>query len=217
MWKNYAKIFVEYMFLKKFRHNNNHMSIKGINYLEKIKTSNKPVIFVSGHFSNFELMSMELTKAGINLAAIYRPLNNIFLNPFMEKVRKKYICTHQIKKGLPGIRQSINFLKDNFSIALMVDQRLGEGKKIPFFKKDALTTTLPAQLSLKFGIDIVPVYISRNKNDNYEMQIFKSISASDYTNNEEGIIQLSEKINSIIENLIPINPSQWIWTHDRWK
>ena len=49
--------------------------------LQNILNKNKPVIFVSGHFANFELMSMELTREAINLAIIYRPLNNLFLNP----------------------------------------------------------------------------------------------------------------------------------------
>ena len=77
----------------------------------KLKKSNKPVIFISGHFSNFELMAMHIEKAGIELSAIYRPLNNIFLNKIMEKIRKKYICKNQIKKGIGGMRELIKFQK----------------------------------------------------------------------------------------------------------
>ena len=76
------------------------MIIKGKDNLTSIIKEKKPVIFVSGHFANFELMSMEITKNDIPLATIYRPLNNIFLNPFMEYLRKKYICKNQIKKEL---------------------------------------------------------------------------------------------------------------------
>ena len=97
MWSNYGKTFVEYIFLKKFRKENSHVKIIGKNILNDIKNSNKPVVFISGHFANFELMSMEITKAGVQLATIYRPLNNIFFNPFMEHL-KKYICKNQIKK-----------------------------------------------------------------------------------------------------------------------
>ena len=159
MWSNYGKTFVEYLFLKKFRKSNSHIEIKGMNILEKIIKTNKPVIFVSGHFANFELMSMELTKRNVKLATIYRPLNNFFLNPFMEYVRKTYVCKNQIKKGLVGVKSAINYIQNNFSIALMVDQRVSEGKKLPFFDHMALTTTLPAQLATKYQIDIVPIYI----------------------------------------------------------
>ena len=94
MWKSYGKILAEYTFIKYFRQNEskNFLEIKGKEILNEVKNSKKPVIFISGHFDNFELMAMYLEKSGVDLAAIYRPLNNIFLNPLMENIRKKYIC-----------------------------------------------------------------------------------------------------------------------------
>ena len=127
---------------------------------------NKPVIFVSGHFANYELMSMEITKKDIKLATIYRPLNNYFINPLMEFLRKRYVCKNQIKKGVKGVREAIEYLNKQYSIALMIDQRVSEGEKINFFNKPAFTTTLPAQLALKYDLSIIPVYIERI-NDNY--------------------------------------------------
>jgi len=217
MWSNYGKVFVEYMYLKKFRKSNGHITIKGVHYLKDIINKKKNVIFVSGHFSNFELMSMELTKQKINLATIYRPLNNIFLNPFMEFLRKKYVCENQIKKGLPGVKHAIGYLKKNYSIALMVDQRLSEGKKLPLFNEMALTTTLPAQLALKFNIDIVPIYLTRNKDDFFEMEVVEPLEIVGKENTEENKLDISLKLNKIIEKMIANNPGQWIWTHNRWK
>ena len=160
---------------------------------------------------------MELSKKNINLATIYRPLNNFFLNPLMEFFRKKYICQNQIKKGLIGVKESINYIKNNFSIALMVDQRVSEGKKIPFFGHMALTTTLPAQMALKFKLDIVPIYISRKANDNFVMEIFEPIKISNNDNVETSKLNVSIKLNKIIEEMISREPGQWIWTHNRWK
>ena len=217
MWKNFGKTFVEYLFLKKFRENNSHIKIKGENTLLKIIDENKPVIFVSGHFANFELMSMELTRKGIKLATIYRPLNNYFLNPFMEHMRRTYVCRDQIKKGLAGVRESINYIKNNFSIALMIDQRVSEGKRLPFFGGMALTSTLPAQLATKYQLDIVPIYIARDKNDDFEIEIYEPIKVSDVDNNEINKIDLTIKLNKIIEQMISREPGHWIWTHNRWK
>ena len=217
MWKNFGKTFVEYLFLKKFRENNSHIKIKGENTLLKIIDENKPVIFESGHFANFELMSMELTRKGIKLATIYRPLNNYFLNPFMEHMRRTYVCRDQIKKGLAGVRESINYIKNNFSIALMIDQRVSEGKRLPFFGGMALTSTLPAQLATKYQLDIVPIYIARDKNDDFEIEIYEPIKVSDVDNNEINKIDLTIKLNKIIEQMISREPGHWIWTHNRWK
>ena len=220
MWENYGKVFAEYMYLDKFRNNSfktKHIKIKGIEILDEIVERKNPVIFISGHFANFELMSMELTKKQIKLATIYRPLNNFFINPLMEYLRKKFICKNQIKKGISGIRESMNYLKNNYSIALMVDQRVSEGKSLPFFNHNALTTTLPAQLALKYKCDIVPIYISRSNDDSFEMEIYNPIKTLDKENSEKSKIDISLAINKIIEKMILRDPGQWIWTHNRWK
>ena len=213
MWKNYGMTFIEYIFLDFFRKNNSHIQIVGEKNLDNIINKNKPAIFVSGHFANFELMSMEITKKNIKLATIYRPLNNFFLNPFMEYIRKKYVCKNQIKKGLKGVRESIEYLKKDISIALMIDQRVSEGEKIPFFGKLAFTTTLPAQLAIKFNVPIIPVFIERIDQDKFRIEFFKEIYASNIDNK----INLTKKLNKVLENMILKNPNHWIWTHNRWK
>ena len=214
MWSNYGKTFIEYMFLKKFSKTSDHIKVKGEEILNDIISQKKQVIFVSGHFANFELMSMELTKRNVKLATIYRPLNNIFLNPLMEYLRKKYICRNQVQKGIKGLKETINYIKNGFNIALMIDQRLSEGIKSKLFGKDALTTTLPAQLINRFNLEIVPIYISRLNNNNFEMEIMKPISFKESLNTKE---QITDRLNVLMEDLILRDPSQWIWTHNRWK
>ena len=212
MWSNYGMTFIEYIFLKNFRKSNSHIKIIGENKLEKV-VNGKPVLFISGHFANFELMSMEITKRKIPLATIYRPLNNFFLNPFMEYLRKKYICKNQIKKGVGGVREAIDYIKKKNSVALMIDQRVSEGEKINLFGKLALTTTLPAQLSKKYNLSIIPVFIKRTEENNFVIEFQNEVNPSDYKDK----LALSQKLNSILEKMISKNPGQWIWTHDRWK
>ncbi len=213
MWKNYGMTFIEYIFLNCFKKNNSHIIINGKENLLGIISEKKPVIFVSGHFANFELMSMEIVKQNIKLATIYRPLNNFFLNPFMEYLRKKYVCKHQIKKGIQGVREAIEFIKKNHCLALMIDQRVSEGEKINFFGKSALTTTLPAQLSIKFGIDIIPVYIERSDDNKFKLEFQNRVSPKNFKDK----IHLTKELNKILEKMIIKNPNQWIWTHNRWK
>ncbi len=213
MWRNYGKTFIEYIFLSKFDSKQNNIEITDNCNLENIIRENRPVIFVSGHFANFELMSMTIVKKNIKLATIYRPLNNIFLNPFMEYLRKKYVCKNQIKKGLNGVRETIDYLKKNYSVALMIDQRVSEGEKINFFGKPAFTTTLPAQLSIKFNLKIIPVFIERTQDDNFKINFYKEIDP----NNFEDKIEITNKLNKILESMVSKNPNQWIWSHNRWK
>ena len=220
MWSNIGRTFAEYIFLKDFKFdktNLDHMKINGTNYLDEIKRSNKPAIFYSGHFANFELMAMELDKSGIKTAAIYRPLNNFFLNPLMEYLRMKYICPTQIPKGRMGMREIINRIKDGYSIALMMDQRVSEGQKIPFFNKPAFTTTIPAQLALKYNCKLVPIFLERKGNVNFEMTIHEPYKIEKTGNDEEDTKNITLKINQVIEKMIIKNPKQWIWSHNRWK
>ena len=220
MWSNIGRTFAEYIFLKNFKLNKagfDHIKITGIEYLDEIKKSNEPVVFFSGHFANFELMAMELNKFGIKLAAIYRPLNNIFLNPFMEHLRTNYICPIQIPKGKSGSREMVKKIREGYSIALMVDQRVSEGPRISFFNKEALTTTIPSQIALKYNCKIVPIHIERKNGINFEMVIHKPYEINKTKAHEEDIKNNSLKVNQYIEKMIVKNSSQWIWTHDRWK
>ena len=215
MWNNYGRTFAEYMFIKEFRNGkiSKNIEIDGQEILEKIKKENSQVIFISGHFSNFELMAMHLEKSGINLCAIYRPLNNIFLNGIMERIRKKYICKQQIKKGIVSLRQLIALKKNNFSTAIMIDQRVSEGILSHSFNHEALTTTIPAQLVKKFNIPIVPVYIERIENINFKICISKPIYFDEDTTTDK----ITDELNRILEKMILNKPENWIWSHNRWK
>ena len=216
MWFNYGRILSEYIFIKNFRNSlsfSNKIIIENQEVLEKIKLEKEPVIFISGHFNNFELMAMHIEKTGINLAAVYRPLNNKFLNPLMEKIRKKYICKNQIKKGIAGTKQILQQFKNKTSIALMIDQRVSEGIKSTFFNEKALTTTIPAQFVKKFEARIVPIYIERLKTNNFKLKIYEPIKF----NKEDNIESITLHLNQILEKMILKNPEQWIWTHNRWK
>ena len=216
MWFNYGKIFAEYMFLKNFRISekfNQKIIVKNQGVLEKIKENSEPIIFVSGHFNNFELMAMHIEKSGIDLAAIYRPLNNKFLNPIMENIRKNFICKKQIKKGISGTKELLKYFKQGTSIALMIDQRVSEGNKCNFFNEEAFTTTIPAQFVKKFNAKIVPVYIERLKNNNFNLEFNNPLQFSQ----DESLESITLKLNKVLEEMIVKNPEQWIWTHNRWK
>ena len=215
MWNYYGKILAEYIFLKKFRNDisDSYFIVEGQSILDDIKKKNESVIFVSGHFDNFELMAMYLEKSKINLSAIYRPLNNFFLNKIMEYIRQKYICKNQIKKGRSSFRQLIKSFKKGSSVALMIDQRVSEGLKTNFFDQKAYTTTIPAQFVKKFNCKVVPIYIDRDKETKFKIKIFEPIRFSQ----EDSVEKITENLNLWLEKRILENPSKWIWTHNRWK
>ena len=216
MWSNIGRTVSEYIFLKNFR-KLNYVKVNGLEHLNQIKKEGKPVIFYSGHFANFELMKMELDKYNIKFAAIHRPLNNFFLESIKQNQRLKYVCKNYIIKSRIAIREIINKLNDGYSIAIMVDQRLGEGLSVPFFNQNAKTTTLPAQLALKFKCKLVPIHIERVNEINFEMTVYKPYEIKNTGNINKDTYDITLEINQTIEKMINKNPSQWLWSHNRWK
>ena len=215
MWSNYGRILSDYIFIKNLRLSefDNFIKVEGHDILKRIKEKKQPVIFISGHFNNFELLAMSIEKSGIELATIYRPLNNVFLNKIMEKIRLNYICKNQIPKGLMGVKKMLKLFNQGTSLALMIDQRVSQGAKINFFKEPAYTTTIPAQFVKKFKCTIVPMHIERVNKYSFIINVDNPMNFNDSLTVEE----ISLQLNSWLEKKIKKNPSQWIWSHNRWK
>lgn len=220
MWKNIGRIFGEYIHINKFSiidNNNNKIVFINRNNVEILKKNNKPIVFFSGHFANFELMAKCLRELGFDIGAIYRPLNNIFLNPIMEFIRKKYICPIQIEKGSNGTKKLIKHISTNNPLALMVDQRLSSSIRVPFFNQPATTTITPAQLAIKYDALLVPVFLKRLEKTNFEFFIEEPLITNRTNDYDKDIFNITQIMNIKIEEFIKRDPAHWLWSHDRWK
>ena len=220
MWKNIGRIFGEYIHINKFSIIDN--SKKKIVFTNRddaeiLKKNNKPIVFFSGHFANFELMAKCLQELGFDIGAIYRPLNNIFLNPIMEFIRKKYICPIQIEKGSNGTKKLIKHISNNNPLALMVDQRLSSSIRVPFFDQPATTTITPAQLAIKYDALLVPVFLKRLEKTNFEFFIEEPLITNQTNDYDKDIFNITQIMNIKIEEFIKRDPAHWLWSHDRWK
>jgi Kdo2-lipid IVA lauroyltransferase/acyltransferase len=220
MWKNIGRIFGEYIHINKFSiidNNNKKIVFTNRNNVEILKKNNKLIVFFSGHFANFELMAKCLRELGFNIGAIYRPLNNIFLNPIMEFIRKKYICPIQIEKGSNGTKKLIRHISTNNPLALMVDQRLSSSIRVPFFDQPATTTITPAQLAMKYDALLVPVFLKRLEKTNFEFFIEEPLITNSTNDYDKDIFNITQIMNIKIEEFIKRDPAHWLWSHDRWK
>ena len=220
MWKNIGRIFGEYIHINKFSIIDN--SKKKIVFTNRddaeiLKKNNRPIVFFSGHFANFELMAKCLQELGFDIGAIYRPLNNIFLNPIMEFIRKKYICPIQIEKGSNGTKKLIKHISTNNPLALMVDQRLSSSIRVPFFNQPASTTTTPAQLAIKYDALLIPVFLKRLEKTNFEFFIEEPLIINRTSDYDKDIFNITQIMNKKIEEFIKRDPAHWLWSHDRWK
>ena len=220
MWKNIGRIFGEYIHINKFSiidQKKIKIVFANKNNFELLKKNNKPVVFFSGHFANFELMAKCLQELGFNIGAIYRPLNNIFLNPIMEFIRKKYICPIQIEKGSNGTKKLIKHISTNGPLALMIDQRLSSSIRVPFFNQPASTTTTPAQLAIKYDALLIPVFLKRLEKTNFEFFIEEPLIINRTSDYDKDVFNITQIMNKKIEEFIKKDPAHWLWSHDRWK
>jgi Kdo2-lipid IVA lauroyltransferase/acyltransferase len=220
MWKNIGRIFGEYIHINKFSiidQKKIKIVFANKNNFELLKKNNEPVVFFSGHFANFELMAKCLQELGFNIGAIYRPLNNIFLNPIMEFIRKKYICPIQIEKGSNGTKKLIKHISTNGPLALMIDQRLSSSIRVPFFNQPASTTTTPAQLAIKYDALLIPVFLKRLEKTNFEFFIEEPLIINRTSDYDKDIFNITQIMNKKIEEFIKRDPAHWLWSHDRWK
>jgi KDO2-lipid IV(A) lauroyltransferase len=131
----------------------------------------------------------------------------------MVSIRKKYICKNQIKKGIGGMKKLVSLKKDNYSTALMIDQRVSEGIRSNFFNQEALTTTIPAQLIKRFNIPVVPIFIERINEINFRITVKKPI----FFTKESSLEKITNELNLNLEKMILHKPEHWIWSHNRWK
>jgi KDO2-lipid IV(A) lauroyltransferase len=218
MWKNIGRIFGEYIHINKFSViDQKKIVFTNKSNIEILNKNNKPIVFFSGHFANFELMAKCLQELGFNIGAIYRPLNNIFLNPIMEFIRKKYICPIQIEKGSNGTKKLIKHISTNNPLALMIDQRLSSSIRVPFFNQPATTTTTPAQLAIKYDALLVPVFLKRLEKTNFEFFIEEPLIINRTNDYDKDIFNITQIMNIKIEEFIKRDPAHWLWSHDRWK
>ena len=220
MWKNIGRIFGEYIHINKFsiiENSKKKIVFTNRDGAEILKKNTKPIVFFSGHFANFELMAKCLQELGFDIGAIYRPLNNIFLNPIMEFIRKKYICPIQIEKGSNGTKKLIKHISSNSPLALMIDQRLSSSIRVPFFNQPATTTTTPAQLAIKYDALLIPVFLKRLEKTNFEFFIEEPLIINRTSDYDKDIFNITQIMNKKIEEFIKKDPAHWLWSHDRWK
>jgi KDO2-lipid IV(A) lauroyltransferase len=218
MFDNLGRNAAEYAHLGKMKLEgpDPRLSVTGTEYAQAAIASGKGVIFVSGHFANFEVMPFTAAQLGYESGEVYRPLNNPYVNRWMVAQRMANGPKDQIAKGAQGTKRIFTMLRGGKCILLLADQKTNEGLPAPFFGRDAMTTPAPAALALKLGTIILPASNERLGGSRFRMKIYPPIDFTPSGNHDGDIHQLTIKITEAIEQLVRERPSQWLWVHRRW-
>ncbi|MFQ5562884.1 MAG: lysophospholipid acyltransferase family protein [Parvularculaceae bacterium] len=218
VWENLGRTAAEFAFLKEFRpfEDGGRVEIVGEERLRAIAAGDGPVIFVSGHFANWEVMSIAFHRAGIDYGVVYRAANNPLVDEMIIRKRAKVMSRRQIPKDKRGARALVETLKAGRSLAMLVDQKLNDGISVPFMGRDAMTAPSAARLSLRFDVAVVPVSIERLKAAHFRVIINDPIAFHPGGDLNEDVTALTTRINEALERDIRARPGQWLWFHRRW-
>ena len=218
MWDNLGRTVAEYPHLDKIsmvgkmpRVDVPHAAVS-----DEVVARGKGVMFISGHFANWETMPVAAAQRGYEGGIVYRPVNNPYVDRWISKQRAKSGPKEQATKGAQGTRKIFSILRRGQSVFLLVDQKTNEGLPVPFFGRDAMTTPAPASLALKLGAELLPVSNERLKGAHFRMHVHQPISYEPTGDEAKDTFELTKLINQRIEEMVRARPSQWLWIHRRW-
>lgn len=218
VWENLGRIAGEFAHLEKFTlgGEDGRIELVASEKAREIHERGEPLIFVSGHFANWELMGVALKQAEIPYAFMYRPANNPLVDQMIIRQRARVMTHAQLPKGKRGGLDLIGAMKKRMSVALLVDQKLGDGVAIPFMGHDAMTTPSVARLSLRFNAPIVPASVERLKGARFRVTVHDPIDFSPTGEVVADALALTLLMNEAIAREIRARPDQWLWFHRRW-
>lgn len=218
MWDNLGRTVAEYAHHDKMTSTGPDARIEIVNLdiLEKVAATGRGIQFISGHFANWEVMLHAAHQHGFDGGAVYRPVNNPFIDRYIVRRRARYGPREQISKGSQGTRRIFTLLRSGKSVFMLVDQKTNEGLPIPFFGRDAMTTPAPAALALKLNSIMLLVTAERMGGARFRLTIHEPISIEKSADHDRDIVKLTTKLNRALEDAIRRRPSQWLWIHRRW-
>lgn len=218
MCDNLGRTVAEYAHLDKIRLDgpDPRITVPNVAISDAVVAGGKGVMFISGHFANWEVMPFAATQRGYEGGEVYRPQNNPYVDRWLVKQRAKNGPKDQISKGAQGTRRIFTLLRRGKSIFLLVDQKTNEGLPVPFFGRDAMTTPAPASLALKLGAVLLPVSNERHGGPRFTMKVYPPIDFTPSGDHDRDVLELTRLINLAIEKAVRENPSQWLWLHRRW-
>jgi KDO2-lipid IV(A) lauroyltransferase len=194
----------------------NSVEIDGIENFDKAKSKGKGVLFITGHCGNWELLAIATSKRLPGTSVVARPINNPYINNYIESVRQKHGNSVIYKKG--ALKEIIKTLHSNGSVGILLDQAVlpDEGFVIDFLGRGAWTTKMPALIARKTGASVLPAFIHR-VGKGHKIKIHPEIRLTDIEDKDMAVLEDTKRFSGFIEDYIKEHPAEWLWIHRRWK
>lgn len=221
-FRHYGMVVAEFAQLSRMDREDfeNHVDTDGFSeYAGRLLSEGKGLLFITGHFGNWEWSNSLSTSLGFSGGSIARPLDNARLNEFVRGIRERNGMRIFDKQG--AIRKALATLKNNEVVGVLIDQDAGpQGLMSPFLGKPASTITIPVELAMRTGAPMIVVVLRRQDGGGKRFKLrftTTPLRADPKANAETEVKRLVDGLNADLEKLIMEAPEQWFWIHRRWK
>lgn len=214
-WELTGRTFAELAVMDRLTPESGRVEVVGLERLHAVRDSGKPVVLISGHIANFEVMAAVIMHAGVPCQVTYRAANNPYVDAKIREARARYGIRLFAPKG-DGTRELVQGMKRGDSIALLVDQKYNEGPEVEFFGEPVNASPGAARLARKFDTVMLPLSVVRLKGARFRVTAHEPIAIADTGDKNADILQGIQAANRFVEDRVRENPVDWFWVHKRW-
>jgi Kdo2-lipid IVA lauroyltransferase/acyltransferase len=215
-WDNLGRTFAEFAIMDRIRMSNGRVIVENMERLTEIATKHIPVVFISGHFANWEIMPSTIVDSGVSCQMTYRAANNPYVDKRIKAGRMRYGVRLFAPKGGDGAKELLIAMKDGDSVALMNDQKFNRGVQTPFFGHLVDTAPGPTRLAMRFGTVLQPMTVERLNKARFRVIVHEPIFVEDTGHKAKDIESTATKISAFVETVVRARPEEWFWVHKRW-
>jgi KDO2-lipid IV(A) lauroyltransferase len=215
-WDGLGRTFAEFPLMDKILPSTGRVEVVNQERLFKIAADKVPVVFVSGHLSNWEVMPAAIVDSGVVCEMTYRAANNPYVDERIKASRFRYGVRLFAPKGGDGARELLEGMKQGKSVALMNDQKFNTGVEGPFFGHPVRTAPGPSRLAIRFGTVLQPMSVQRIKGARFRAVVHDPIHLPDTGDRTADIEAGVRLVNAFMEERIRERPEEWFWVHRRW-
>ena len=215
-WDQTGRTFAELTMMDRLTPASGRIEIVGAERLDAIRDSGRPVVFVSGHLANFELMPAVILAAGVPCQITYRATNNPYVDAMIRENRARYGAKLFAPKGGDGARELLAGMQRGESVALMNDQKFSEGPEVTFFGQPVNAAPGPSRLALRFGTVLQPLSVTRLPGVRFRLTVHEPITITPSGDKSADIARGVQAVTTFVEDRVREHPVDWFWVHRRW-
>jgi Kdo2-lipid IVA lauroyltransferase/acyltransferase len=215
-WRHLGRMAAEFTMLDRLTPASGRIEVVGRERLEAIARDNLPAVLISGHFSNFEIMAAVIVDSGVRCQITYRAANNPYFDERIVRARRSYGVELFSPKGVDGSRELLQAMNRGESIALLNDQKFGDGIALPFFGHVATTAPGPTRMALRGDGRLTPMSVQRLKGARFRVVIHEPIVLERTGDRKADLASGVAQVNAFVEARIRERPEEWWWVHKRW-